>query len=96
LPFLRRREVACPATLVRAIVGCASLMAAFGLFAITFSWPRLQPFTYAWAGSTFRFPAEMARVARPLQPQSKRSFKFFCPTSTDAANLTASLRVQIP
>ncbi len=43
----------------QAIAGCASLTSAFGPLRHHLLIGRLQPFAYAWAGSTLRFQAEM-------------------------------------
>jgi hypothetical protein len=50
----------------QAIAGCASLTSAFGPLRHHLLIGRLQPFAYAWAGSTLRFQAEMdlAQLAR--------------------------------
>jgi hypothetical protein len=43
----------------QALAACASLTRAFGLLRHHLLIGRLQPFAYAWAGSTLRFQAEM-------------------------------------
>jgi hypothetical protein len=57
----------------QAIAGCASLTSAFGLLRHHLLIGRLQPFVYAWAGSTLRFQAEMdlAQLVHQLGPHGR-------------------------
>jgi hypothetical protein len=57
----------------QAIAGCASLTSAFGPLRHHLLIGRLQPFAYAWAGSTLRFQAEMdlAQLVHQLGPHGR-------------------------
>jgi hypothetical protein len=57
----------------QAIAGCASLTSAFGLLRHHLLIGRLQPFAYAWAGSTLRFQAETdsAQLVHQLGPHGR-------------------------
>ena len=67
------REAACPRDVRQAIAGCASLTPAFGPLRHHLLIGRLQPFAYAWAGSTLRFQAEMdlAQLVHQLGPHGR-------------------------